>query len=42
MYDALEDARQARAFIDRLGCGGQCFGPPGHKIVDLDADQRAP
>jgi hypothetical protein len=35
LYADRVEAEQAKAFIDRLACGGRCIGPSGHKIADL-------
>jgi hypothetical protein len=33
LYDSRQEAEQAKAMIDRLACGGQCWRR--HKVVDL-------
>jgi hypothetical protein len=37
LYADRVGAEKAKRVIDRLGCGGQCFGWPGHKVIDLGA-----
>lgn len=35
LHETLESAEKAKATIDRLACGGLCYG--SHRIVDLEA-----
>jgi hypothetical protein len=35
LHTTREDASQARAFIDRLACGGRGERPSGHTVIDL-------
>lgn len=36
LHSEMGKATEAKAFIDRLGCGGACTGD--HSIVDLDGE----
>jgi hypothetical protein len=40
LHRTREQAERAKAFIDRLGCGGRCLGEPSHSIVHLTAPER--
>ena len=35
LYRTREEAEAAKAEIDRMGCGGACWGARGHEIVEL-------
>ena len=35
LWSTMDEAEKQKDFIDRLACGGGCWGPSAHKIIDL-------